>query len=97
MSNNAEREDRSPALNSISQGTANHMNGGADRDRTDDLKLAKLALSQLSYGPDLFWLCHPQGRLPLVARRLGRDMVGQGRFELPTSRLSSARSNQLSY
>ena len=24
---------------------------GADRDRTDDLKLAKLALSQLSYGP----------------------------------------------
>ena|SRR5205823_2621699 len=26
--------------------------GGADRDRTDDLKLAKLALSQLSYGPD---------------------------------------------
>jgi hypothetical protein len=27
--------------------------GGADRDRTDDLKLAKLALSQLSYGPDL--------------------------------------------
>ena len=27
------------------------QNGGADRDRTDDLKLAKLALSQLSYGP----------------------------------------------
>jgi hypothetical protein len=26
-------------------------NGGANRDRTDDLKLAKLALSQLSYGP----------------------------------------------
>ena len=26
--------------------------GGADRDRTDDLKLAKLALSQLSYGPE---------------------------------------------
>jgi hypothetical protein len=29
-------------------------NGGADRDRTDDLKLAKLALSQLSYGPGAF-------------------------------------------
>ena len=29
------------------------MPGGAYRDRTDDLKLAKLALSQLSYGPDL--------------------------------------------
>ena len=27
------------------------MGGGANRDRTDDLKLAKLALSQLSYGP----------------------------------------------
>ena len=25
--------------------------GGASRDRTDDLKLAKLALSQLSYAP----------------------------------------------
>ena len=28
------------------------MIGGARRDRTDDLKLAKLALSQLSYGPE---------------------------------------------
>jgi hypothetical protein len=28
---------------------------------------------------------------------LSSDLVGQGRFELPTSRLSSARSNQLSY
>ena len=27
------------------------QNGGVDRDRTDDLKLAKLALSQLSYDP----------------------------------------------
>ena len=51
--------------------------GGAGRDRTDDLKLAKLPLSQLSYGPT--------------------KMVGLGRLELPTSRLSSARSNQLSY
>ena len=57
----------------------NRMPGGARRDRTDDLKLAKLPLSQLSYGP------------------LGGDMVGLGRLELPTSRLSSARSNQLSY
>ena len=28
--------------------------GGADRDRTDDLRLAKPALSQLSYGPRVF-------------------------------------------
>ena len=51
--------------------------GGAGRDRTGDLKLAKLPLSQLSYGPE--------------------SLVGLGRLELPTSRLSSARSNQLSY
>ena len=43
--------------------------------------LAKHALSQLSYGP--------------VVR--ARRVVGLGRLELPTSRLSSARSNQLSY
>ena len=29
--------------------------GGADRDRTDDFQLAKLALSQLSYGPVGGW------------------------------------------
>jgi len=27
------------------------FDGGASRDRTDDIQLAKLALSQLSYGP----------------------------------------------
>jgi hypothetical protein len=80
--------------------------GGADRDRTDDLMLAKHALSQLSYGPirrtengmrgselrssDTCVLCSAFG---FAQRRL----VGLGRFELPTSRLSSARSNQLSY
>ena len=30
---------------------AQSISGGARRDRTDDLKLAKLPLSQLSYGP----------------------------------------------
>jgi hypothetical protein len=36
----------------MSSGRLDRMsNGGADRDRTGDLKLAKLALSQLSYGP----------------------------------------------
>ena len=61
--------------------------GGARRDRTDDLMLAKHALSQLSYGPE----CNAAKRGCLVR------MVGLGRLELPTSRLSSARSNQLSY
>jgi hypothetical protein len=57
--------------------------GGAERDRTDDLRLAKPALSQLSYSP-----------------RCGsrhEERVGQGRLELPTSRLSGVRSNHLSY
>ena len=60
--------------------------GGARRDRTDDLMLAKHALSQLSYGP-----------ISGKARGQVEAMVGLGRLELPTSRLSSARSNQLSY
>lgn len=51
---------------------------GADRVRTDDLRLARAALSQLSYSPS-------------------ERVVGLGRFELPTSRLSGVRSNQLSY
>ena len=59
--------------------------GGARRDRTDDLLLAKQALSQLSYGPDT-----AVGDTP-------RKVVGLGRFELPTSPLSGVRSNRLSY
>jgi hypothetical protein len=57
--------------------------GGASRDRTDDLKLAKLALSQLSYGP---------APTPAAGR-----LVGRGGLEPPTSRLSGVRSNRLSY
>ena len=60
--------------------------GGADRDRTDDLRLAKPALSQLSYSP----VAGLGPRRPI--RRVGR-----GRLELPTSRLSGVRSNHLSY
>src|SRR5262249_26455598 len=91
--------------------------GGARRDRTDDLLLAKQALSQLSYGPSPveYWCQDCIAGLPSrSSRRLAsppsltlrrgslhslreRRLVGLGRFELPTSRLSSARSNQLSY
>jgi hypothetical protein len=59
--------------------------GGAERDRTDDLRLAKPALSQLSYGPRCY------------CQNLTLEVVGQGRVELPTSRLSGVRSNHLSY
>ena len=57
---------------------ANPRPGGGERDRTDDLLLAKQALSRLSYAP-----FSGGGRL-----------VGLGRLELPTSRLSGVRSNQ---
>ena len=68
--------------------------GGARRDRTDDLMLAKHALSQLSYGP----VPEDECFMPAVERRMRSiKVVGLGRLELPTSRLSSARSNQLSY
>ena len=65
--------------------------GGARRDRTDDLMLAKHALYQLSYGPI--------GHISVGISRHGysREMVGPGRLELPTSRLSGVCSNQLSY
>src|SRR6266550_2924901 len=94
--------------------------GGARRDRTDDLMLAKHALSQLSYGPVTrrrMLHSHVEPKFastgpPSQALRRGslrsrwpaepeaaeqRRLVGLGRLELPTSRLSSARSNQLSY
>jgi hypothetical protein len=71
--------------------TTLYWNGGARRDRTDDLKLAKLPLSQLSYGPVSPTLPEAGSSRPSL------NLVGLGRLELPTSRLSSARSNQLSY
>jgi hypothetical protein len=64
---------------------------GADRDRTDDLRLAKPALSQLSYSPFHLGRWGPGPGDPLGSP------VGQGRVELPTSRLSGVRSNHLSY
>jgi hypothetical protein len=62
--------------------------GGADRDRTDDIQLAKLALSQLSYSPVFF--------SPILLGA-SENVVGLERFELSTPRLSSVCSNQLSY
>ena len=67
--------------------------GGARRDRTDDLLLAKQALSQLSYGPTSF--CKELVYRAEAAKQ--RRLVGPGRLELPTSRLSGVRSNHLSY
>jgi hypothetical protein len=81
------------------QGSSLEKSGGAERDRTDDLMLAKHALSQLSYSPELCSGLSPEKVAPsrMKSQRSTERMVGPGRFELPTSRLSSARSNQLSY
>ncbi len=86
--------------------------GGGERNRTVDLLLAKQALSQLSYTPLCRGqkatrqrsvqpvadsrLPAAIGQWPFRAGGPGR-LVGRGGFEPPTSRLSSARSNQLSY
>ena len=45
------RETSSQTCSSICDVMVEFGSGGAGRDRTDDLKLAKLPLSQLSYGP----------------------------------------------
>ena len=87
--------------------------GGVDRDRTDDLKLAKLALSQLSYDPRCFsasWRQPPEacGTVSPSSPKWAtpgshrfacakRRLVGPGGVEPPTSRLSGVRSNHLSY
>ena len=61
---------------------ASRRRGGADRVRTGGLRLARAALSQLSYSPE--------GASQEV-------MVGLSGFEPLTSRLSGVRSDQLSY
>ena len=66
------------------------MTLGARRDRTDDLRLAKPALSQLSYSPAKY-------TLNKSIQRPQAKAMGLARFELATSRLSGVRSNQLSY
>src|SRR4030095_6634904 len=68
-----------------------HARGGADGDRTHDLRLAKPALSQLSYSP-------ADPRSTGCASRCGlAGKVGPGRVELPTLPLSGVRSSRLSY
>src|SRR5436305_9596518 len=87
-----QRNRVSSTLDVVSRSTFDGAgSGGARRDRTDDLLLAKQALSQLSYGPG------PERTHPRPEFRTRESLVGLGRLELPTSRLSSARSNQLSY
>ena len=69
--------------------------GGGERDRTDGLLVANQALSQLSYTPARQPTSLRPGCRSTPARP--RCVVGLGRLELPTSRLSGVRSNHLSY
>ena len=55
--------------------------GGANRDRTDDLRVANATLSQLSYGPSL------------NGASFKCNLVGLGGVAPPTSPLSGVRSN----
>ena len=84
---------------------ANQKTNGDDRDRTGNLRLARAALSQLSYVPQK---CQQQillltnlsyaikncktTKVPLKVKKMG--VRG---FEPRTSALSELRSNQLSY
>ena len=77
--------ERNPRFRSAVGSRNKPKTGGANRDRTGDLLLAKQALSQLSYGPY-------KG-----ARNFLSQLVGLGGLEPPTPRLSSVCSNQLSY
>jgi hypothetical protein len=67
--------------------------GGARRDRTDDLLLAKQALSQLSYGPAPGTSSEDEADGIFQPK----EMVGLDRLERSTSPLSGVRSNHLSY
>ncbi len=68
--------------------------GGDERIRTADPLRARQVLSQLSYIPNLSSIPNPELRTPDSGTK---RVVGLGRVELPTSRLSGVRSNQLSY
>ena len=91
---------RAPALLSSLRSAQAKLGGGAERDRTDDLKLAKLALSQLSYSPDQgSGISNQVSEHILIPDpwQLIPGLVGPGGVEPPTSRLSGVRSNHLSY
>ena len=79
--NDARRVRDERSLSCCRRGAYRRVPGGAGGIRTPDIRLAKAALSQLSYGP---------------ADSDDHMMVGHPGFEPGTSVLSGLRSNQLS-
>ena len=67
------------------------VDGGAGRDRTDDLKLAKLPLSQLSYGPSPDYRSARTGRALRGPRPFGRPAGGSG-FDIAAAFAASWRN-----
>jgi hypothetical protein len=103
---NSKPRSKDQTTNPLPSSVVRPPSRGGERIRTADPLLAKQVLSQLSYTPkpdvgrrtsdDRFvgdkFFC-PLSSVVRPPKRL----VGRGGFEPPTSRLSSARSNQLSY
>ena len=73
------------------------VSGGDEGARTLGLRLAKPALSQLSYIPICLSNNRPSGDSASAGAVIHNRVVGLTRFELVTSRLSAGRSDQLSY
>ena len=82
--------------------------GGADRDRTDDLRRARAAFSQLNYCPTVKFFCFKRACKarcddsvlmcgPYVYCPLSVAVVGVAGVEPATSSLSGMRSSRLSY
>jgi hypothetical protein len=87
-----------PDTTAQTQHTANKKHKTAEtRDRTGDLQIFSLTLSQLSYRGR--W----RSNRPTLKRQVARTNAQAqtttlpGRLELPTLRLTASRSNQLSY
>jgi hypothetical protein len=103
----ADRSAARPERSAKGATASGQDNGGAERDRTADPLLAKQVLSQLSYSPSssitsrYLPKVRQQSASPAIPssqiHHSHMQMVGPGRLELPTPRLSSVCSNQLSY
>ena len=70
--------------------------GGAEEARTPDIRLAKAALSQLSYGPVFLSIARSWCMAKSLQLRTRLVLVGHSGLEPETSVLSGLRSNQLS-
>ena len=91
------------ALSSVlRQGGHENRVGGAGRDRTDDLRLAKAALPQLSYSPK--WVVGLSGFEPLTSRlsavrsnqlsyRPGNNR-SESNLKMPSANAEAARQEQ---